>query len=210
VASSPKTCSMARLNAGHSSGVAGRRPSAGSVTGAVYPGSPTVRERVPENGVVAGTRSWAEMLTGIEERLVAATGDDVATWSRRVRETGLDTEPEVRAWLAGQGVTGYGQMVLVMERFGYPEFLTATADELVDAQYADRPQLRPVLDAVLAAASGVGEGHVQVRKGYVSLVGPRRTYAVVQASTVRLALTTVSDVDDEVVALLAEAHAANR
>jgi hypothetical protein len=129
----------------------------------------------------------------------------------------------------------------VMERFGYPEFLTATADELVDAQYADRPQLRPVLDAVLAAASGVGEGHVQVRKGYVSLVGPRRTYAVVQASTrtrvdlglrlpdrepagrllparsigngactVRLALTTVSDVDDEVVALLAEAHAANR
>ncbi|MGY1820880.1 DUF5655 domain-containing protein [Geodermatophilus sp. SYSU D00079] len=190
---------------------------------------------------MAGARSWAEMLTGIEERLVATTGDDVATWARRVRETGLDTEPEVRAWLAGQGITGYGQMVLVMERFGYPDFLTATADELVDAQYADRPQLRPVLDAVLTAASGVGEGHVQARKGYVSLVGPRRTYAVVQASTrtrvdlglrlpgrepagrllparsigngactVRLALTTASDVDDDVVALLAEAHAANR
>ena len=73
------------------------------------------------------------MLAGIEQRLVATTGDDVATWSARVRETGLATEPEVRAWLAGRGVTGYGQMVVVMERFGSPDFLTASADELIDA-----------------------------------------------------------------------------
>jgi hypothetical protein len=30
------------------------------------------------------------------------------------------------------------------------------SDEPVDAQYADRTQLRPVLDAVLAAACGLG------------------------------------------------------
>ena len=54
------------------------------------------------------TRSWAEMLTAIEERLVARTGDGVAIWSARVRETGLGTEPEVRAWLAERGITGYG------------------------------------------------------------------------------------------------------
>ena len=75
-------------------------------------------------------------------------------------------------------------MVLVMERFGYPDFLTASADQLVEGQYADRPALRPVLDAVLAAAAAaVPDVAVQARKGYVSLVGPRRTFAVVQAST---------------------------
>jgi hypothetical protein len=124
------------------------------------------------------------MLTAIEERLIAQTGDDVATWSARVRAEGPDTLPELRPWLAERGITGYGAMVLVMERFGYPDFLTASADDLVEGQYADRPALRPVLDAVLAAASAVvPDVAVQTRKGYVSLVGPRRTFAVVQAST---------------------------
>jgi hypothetical protein len=195
---------------------------------------------VGEDDGVTQTRSWAEMLTAIEERLVRTTGDDVATWRERVAATGLDTEPEVRSWLAEHGITGYGQMLLVMERFGYPAFLTASADDLVDAQYADRPALRPVYDAVVTTALGIGEVHVQARKGYVSLVGPRRTFAVVQPSTksrldvglrlpdrepggrllpaksigngvctVRIALTAVDDVDDEAVALLTEAWAAN-
>jgi hypothetical protein len=136
-----------------------------------------------EDGRVTETRSWAEMLSWIEERLVRTTGEDVATWRERVAATGLETEPEVRAWLAERGITGYGQMLLVMELFGYPAFFTASADELVDGQYTDRPALRPVYDVVVRAALGIGEVHVQARKGYVSLVGPRRTFAVVQAST---------------------------
>jgi hypothetical protein len=59
----------------------------------------------------------------------------------------------------------------------------AGADELVDAQYADRPNLRPVLDAVLATLPALGQVTVQARKTLVSLVGPRRTFAVVQATT---------------------------
>lgn len=50
-------------------------------------------------------------------------------------------------------------------------------------QYANRAQLRPILDAVLAAASGLGEGTVQARKTYISLVTPRRTFAQVKVST---------------------------
>ena len=57
------------------------------------------------------------------------------------------------------------------------------ADELIDAQYADRPRLRPVLGAVLAALPALGPVTVQARKTLISLVGPRRTFAVVQATT---------------------------
>ena len=69
---------------------------------------------------------------------------------------------------AGQAVTGV---------------LTAEARELIDGQYADRPHLRPVLDAVLAALPGLGPVTVQARTTFVSLVTPRRTFAVVQATT---------------------------
>ncbi len=80
-------------------------------------------------------------------------------------------------------MTGYAQALLVWERLGYPDFLTAGADELISGQYADRPRLRPVLDAVLAAAPALGPVTVQARKTCVSLVSPRRTFAVVQPTT---------------------------
>jgi hypothetical protein len=70
-----------------------------------------------------------------------------------------------------------------MERFGYPDFLLASADELVQEQYADRPHLRPIFDAIISATAGLGEVVVQTRKTYVSLVTPRRTFARVQPTT---------------------------
>ena len=61
--------------------------------------------------------------------------------------------------------------------------MTADADELITGQYADRPQLRPILDTVLATLPGLGTVTVQARKTVVSLVSPRRTFAAVQATT---------------------------
>ena len=68
-------------------------------------------------------------------------------------------------------------------RPGYPDLLTADAYELISGQYEDRPRLRPDLDAVLAAAAGLGPVTAAARKTCVSLVSPRRTFAVVQPTT---------------------------
>ena len=119
----------------------------------------------------------------IHAQLERQTGEGVGGWNARVAAASPADEAGLRAWLSAQGVTGYPQMLLVWETFGYPDFLLATAGELVDARYADRPALRPVFDAVIAAVSTFGEVSVQARKTYVSLVTPRRTFAVVQATT---------------------------
>ena len=132
-----------------------------------------------------GARDWRQMNQWMADLLKRRTGDDVETWNARVRQSGVGDEASLRAWLAARGVTGYPQMLLVMERFGYPDFLLATADKLVEGQYADRPTLRPILEAVLARAGQVGSVTVQARKTYVSLVTPRRTFAAVQATTRR-------------------------
>lgn len=129
------------------------------------------------------TQSWSQMLDWCADLLSRRTGEGVAEWNRRVADTGIDNEPELREWLGEQGVTGYSQMLLVMERFGYPEFLTAGADELLDDQYADRPHLRPILDRVLALAPTLGEVTVQARKTYVGLETVRRQFAVVKPTT---------------------------
>jgi hypothetical protein len=128
-------------------------------------------------------KSWEEMRGWAARLLLSRTGEDVQVWNRRVAEADLGDEQALRSWLAGQDVTGYSQALLVWERFGYPDFMTAGGDELIEAQYADRPELRPVLDTVLTAVPALGQVTVQARKTLVSLVGPRRTFAVVQATT---------------------------
>ena len=128
-------------------------------------------------------KSWQEMRDWCARLLQSRAGQDVAAWTERITAAGLRDEQSLRAWLAAEGVTGYPQALLVWERFGYPGFLIADAEQLIDGQYADRPQLRPILDAVLAALPALGPVTVQARGTYVSLVSPRRTFAVVQATT---------------------------
>src|SRR5260221_1535254 len=65
---------------------------------------------------------------------------------------------------------------------GDPDFLPAGADELIAGQYADRPHLRPILDAVLAAVAALLPVSGQARKTILSQVTPPRTFAPVAAT----------------------------
>jgi hypothetical protein len=112
-------------------------------------------------------RDWQGMKEMSTRLLKQRTGEDVDTWNQRIRKEGPDDKSELSAWLTAKGVTGYAQTLLIMERFGYPDFLSASADELIDGQYADRPQLRPIFDASIAATAGLGQVAVQARKTYV-------------------------------------------
>jgi len=128
-------------------------------------------------------RSWQEMREREIQWLIERTGEGLDVWNARVRETGLADEKSLRDWLTGQGVTGYPAMLLVMERFGYPDYLQASADELMDGQYADRPDLRPILDTILGLLPRVGQVEIQARKTYVALISPKRTFGAVQPTT---------------------------
>jgi Domain of unknown function (DUF5655) len=198
--------------------------------------SPGVAPKMPRR--MAETRAWQKMKEMSTRLLVERTGEGVDVWNRRIRREGLKDEEELRAWLTKRRVTGYAQSMLVMERFGYPDFLLAGADELIEGQYADRPQLRPIFEALLDAASGLGDVVVQARKTYVSLVTPRRTFARIQPTTrkrvdlglrfedqkpngrllpsrihettrVQIELTSLDEVDSEVLAWLERAYREN-
>jgi hypothetical protein len=130
-----------------------------------------------------GTRSWQQHQQSIADLLLRRTGADVAGWKTRINRMHFADEASLRSWLTDQGVTGYPQQLLVMETFGYPEFLKASADELIDGQYADRPDLRPILDVIVANMPRLGEVTIQARKGYVALLTPRRTFASVEPTT---------------------------
>jgi Domain of unknown function (DUF5655) len=134
------------------------------------------------------TRDWSrnkEMWIGVLEK---QTGDGLQAWKARMRRHKFRDEQQLRTWLSRRNVTGYAQQLLVMERFGYPDFILASADELIDRQYADAPELRAVYDAIVTAATSCGDLTVQARKTFVSLVSPRRTFARIQRAKARVNL----------------------
>src|SRR5262249_3013742 len=155
----------------------------------------------------------------------------------RIRAKRFHHERDLRHWLSERRVDGYAQQLLVMERFGYPDFITSNAADLITRQYADRPRLRPILDAIGDAVRPCGSVVIQARKTGVSLVSPRRTFARVQATTrsrvdlglrldgqkpvgrlrrnahdtmrLRIPLASTGEVDSEVIAWLRRAYLEN-
>jgi hypothetical protein len=132
---------------------------------------------------MAQPRSWREMYDRIAEQVKRETGMDVAAWNARIKERGASNAVDLKTWLNDQGVTGYPAMLLGFETFGYPDYLQASADELIDGQYFDKPAIRPIYDRLIEALPDVGEVEVQARKTYVALIGPKRTFASIQPTT---------------------------
>jgi hypothetical protein len=119
----------------------------------------------------------------VRAQLERQTGEGVGGWNAKIQAEPPADEPALRAWLAERGVTGYPAMLLVHETFGYPDYLRKDADELIDGQYRDRPNLVPIYDRLVAVALGLGSVELQARKTYVALIGPKRTFASIQATT---------------------------
>ena len=57
-------------------------------------------------------RSWREMYEQIEAQIKRETGADIAAWNGRIRERGVSSAADLKAWLNDQGVTGYPAMLL--------------------------------------------------------------------------------------------------
>jgi len=126
------------------------------------------------------TYDWQRNRTMWIRVLEKQTGEGLDAWKAKLRAHQFRDEKQLRSWLSHRDVTGYAQQLLVMERFGYPDFVIATADELINRQYADAPELRAIYDAIVQAAANCGDLTIQARKTFVSLVSPRRTFARVQ------------------------------
>ena len=128
-------------------------------------------------------RSWQEMREQEIKWLIERTGEGLEAWNARVAASGAADEPALRAWLAKNGVTGYPAMLLVMERFGYPDYLQTSAEDLIENQYANRPATRPIYESMLALLPEIGEVEVQARKTYVAFLTPKRTFAALVPTT---------------------------
>jgi hypothetical protein len=128
-------------------------------------------------------QDWTAMRDEYLRRLEEQTGKSVADWNKAIAKQRFKGHQELNAWLEQQGVTGYPAMFLGFETFGYPDYMTKDGSTLIEEQYADRPELRPILNALLERITSMGEMTVIARKGFVALATKRRTFARIKPTT---------------------------
>ncbi|WP_208739785.1 hypothetical protein [Arthrobacter agilis] len=128
-------------------------------------------------------QSWQSMVDTNAARLLRTTGRTPAEWAAEARQAGVTSREDLSRWLKGQGVTGYNLMSVDWEVFGLPDFFLRSADELYDAQYQDRPLLKPIADRLILWAAETPGVVIQMRKTYAALQTTRRKFAQITPGT---------------------------
>lgn len=123
----------------------------------------------------------AAMIAGLKEK----TGKSLDEWLKLVRAAGPGKHKEIVTLLKTRhGVThGYANMI-ALQALGSDSHTATDDDALVAAQFAGaKAGLRPLYDAVVAAAKKFGgDVEVSAKKAYVSLRRGKQ-FAIVQPST---------------------------
>jgi hypothetical protein len=182
-----------------------------------------------------------EMMSAVTDSLADRTGHTLEEWVALVQTSGVDPldQNAVRRWLKDvHGVKQNSQWAIAFAAAEAAGWVQPTVEEYIDGQFTGtKAGLRPVFDAVRAAAEELGDDvTVEGRGTIVPFVRPRQ-FAVTAATATRLdlglrfvdppasdrlrpatapgqathkvALTSVDDVDDEVRSLLRAAYEQN-
>jgi predicted transport protein len=182
------------------------------------------------------------MMSAVTDSMAERTGRSLEEWVELVAGSGVDPldQNSVRRWLREvHGVKQNSQCAIADAAARAAGWVRPTVEEYVDAQYTGaKAALRPIFDAVHAAALALGDDVVVEGRGtYVPFVRKRQFAAVAAATatrvdlglrlpdppaspllqpatapgsaTHRVQLTAVSDVDDEVRGLLRAAYEQN-
>ena len=125
------------------------------------------------------------------------TGESLETWFKMLKEQKLSSHKEIMTFLKGDhGMThGYANTISLLFR-QKAEGGPPNHEELVEAQYEKKEDLRPIYNHLLEAAKGFGEDvEVAPKKSYVSLRRAKQ-FAIIQPSTkTRLDLGLNLDMD---------------
>lgn len=124
----------------------------------------------------------ATMLANLPEK----TGKSLEQWLKHLKKAGFAKHGEIVKHLKGDhGVThGFANLIAHEHLGSAASTTTASADELVEAQYkGPKADLRPIHDALMKAVAKFGKDvEVAPKKAYVSLRRSKQ-FAIVQPST---------------------------
>lgn len=130
------------------------------------------------------TDKTADATASMIANLAEKTGRALEQWVAIAAESGKTKHGELVAWLKAEHGLGHGYANLIAHTLNKSAADAQDAGDLLAAQYAGaKAGLRPIYDALIAAAQGFGADVEAVpKKAYVSLRRSKQ-FAILQPST---------------------------
>ena len=129
-------------------------------------------------------KSLDEMAASLVKNLEDQTGKSIDEWVKIARDSGETRHMKMLKYLQTNYDLTYGYANTISSLAREPEGgAPQTGDDLVEAQYSQKSDLRPIYDAIVHAVDGFGDDvEVSPKKAYVSLRRSKQ-FALVQPST---------------------------
>jgi hypothetical protein len=125
----------------------------------------------------------ADMMAAVTASMEQRTGRTLEEWVAAVRESGIDPQDQraVRAWLKDvHGIPQNSQWAIADAAAEQAGWVRPTPDQYTDALYSGtKAHLRPIHDAVMALAEGLGDDTRREGRGtYIPVVRKTQFVAV--------------------------------
>src|SRR5207244_5064869 len=121
----------------------------------------------------------------IARNLPRKTGRKLEQWLDVLRGAPAGKRKERVDWLKHEHRLGHVQASMIVDSADRPELFEQDPEALVDAQYADRADLRPLYERLRTEMLGLGEVEVTPRTTYVAFTHGRQ-FALVQPAKDRV------------------------
>lgn len=132
-------------------------------------------------------RSADDQTAAMVASLPEKTGKSLEQWLKLVKTCGAEKHGQIVKWLKSEHGVTHGYANLIAHHHVNADQLAAQAtgdtDTLVDAQYAKKPEMRPIYEALREEISKFGKDvEFAPKKTYVSLRRSKQ-FALIQPST---------------------------
>ncbi len=173
----------------------------------------------------------------MEANLQEKTGKTLAEWKAVLAATQLEKHGQIVSWLKQEHGLTHGYANFISLKYREADAASADAGELIETQYAKKPELKPIYEALVSYCKSLGSDVEVIPKKATVSIKRKRQFVLIKPATKtrmdvglkfndrlpsgrlldsgpfgtmcthRLELTAVDDVDDEVKALISEAYA---
>ena len=118
------------------------------------------------------------------KNLEGKTGVKLTEWIAIVQKSKLEKHKQIIDYLKSEHDLTYGYANLIAHKFRKSDAGSVDdANDLIEAQYAKKPELRPIYDAIMKQVNKLGkELEIAPKKAYVSL-RRKKQFAIIQPST---------------------------
>lgn len=119
----------------------------------------------------------------MEANLEEKTGKTLAGWKKLLSSTNLEKHGQIVAWLKQEHGLTHGYANFISLKYREADAASSDSEDLIAAQYAKKPDLKPVYDVLVSYCQTLGSDVEVIPKKAAVSIKRKRQFALIKPAT---------------------------